>query len=740
MASPRDVIRERSDFRPGVDFRKSITDVTIPGLRRMTDYQIDHDGSIVQRPRITRLINYDLSGDRSIPEAYEDGLDTGRLPIADAAGLHLFTFPTPPNERDRQPTPFVSEYALHAERDVSNVAATTRSGHISVSRALRSSAADLISIYSREAGSLDPPTVTGLSQYLIAYITIRPNYPMTAASFGGQLYVCNGTSMEHDPNRSNTLSTVWRYTATPNSPSNITTLNIHHLRTTERPITYHERDEDGNVQTLTTANGWNNDKENPYADIQANTSSTVDERSRFPTCDLIYATTLGTTEVMFAVQGSRLRWSHPLRWSDSEHMGYQDGDSGDPGDDWPEDHANYRSAEASKLRLTGAEDWSLEDFIDIDPSDGDRIVALTHVQDHLLVLKQSSVWALYGNTDDGFQSVKITDRFGGLSPKSIVNTPHGVFFFSVPDGVYHYTGGASLTKMSGPIGRWYFNTDDERSRVALGYGDNKLFVSLQNPLSSQLPFALRYPTVDVDSPLAGRSQRNLSLGPLYRNTTMVYDFERESWYEWSFHAAAFLNVVVPSAGSELAFYTSMQVGDPIPPDDAPGEVIPPNFYTFASELSPVIFDQYAHYTIPDAESALGVNHSIAAELLLNPRIIVGPFGGSEHDEFPWWRSLRLEFEFVDQATGKSHLTNDPGQPYAYVQYWTDNDGLGELDLTTTGRWQPVLASDVSEGVFYTNFPRRGRLLWVDIELDNPNARLVRVAAVFWPGTRHRRWN
>lgn len=128
-----------------------------------------------------------------------------------------------------------------------------------------------------------------------------------------------------------------------------------------------------------------------------------------------------------------------------------------------------------------AEDWRSEDWIDVDPGvDGDEIVALVPHWDRLLIFKKHSIHALYGTDPDTFQVHPVNLEIGTLSQESVVLADDGIYFFSWPDGVFHYDG----RKFTWVFDRLYPAVEDGtitesyKAEIQLGWGDRRLYVSV----------------------------------------------------------------------------------------------------------------------------------------------------------------------------------------------------------------------------------------------------------------------
>jgi hypothetical protein len=113
-----------------------------------------------------------------------------------------------------------------------------------------------------------------------------------------------------------------------------------------------------------------------------------------------YMFVAGTTEGGVA-RGSRLRWSHP---------GVPDA-------------------------------WRQSDFIDIDTGGG-RITAIASFNDHLLIFKSNTMWALYGYDSQTWQLVRVSSLIGCQGPHSIGKSETACYFYSASSrgGIYGYGG------------------------------------------------------------------------------------------------------------------------------------------------------------------------------------------------------------------------------------------------------------------------------------------------------------
>lgn len=89
------------------------------------------------------------------------------------------------------------------------------------------------------------------------------------------------------------------------------------------------------------------------------------------------------------------------------------------------------------------EDWAIEDYIDIEQGGG-AITAIRSYNDHLLIFKIDSMWALYGYDSDSWQLVKVSSSVGTPSPTCVTRSEDSIYFFSSTgrNGIYAYSGQA----------------------------------------------------------------------------------------------------------------------------------------------------------------------------------------------------------------------------------------------------------------------------------------------------------
>jgi hypothetical protein len=124
------------------------------------------------------------------------------------------------------------------------------------------------------------------------------------------------------------------------------------------------------------------------------------------------------------------------------------------------------------------EDWASEDYLDINEGGG-PITAIESFNDHLLIFKKSSVWALYGYDADSWQLVNVSRSLGAPHRQAVARSEQAVYFYSNPHGVHEVTSGAvkEISEQLRPIfASSDFNTT-AADNVWLGWVNRRLWFS-----------------------------------------------------------------------------------------------------------------------------------------------------------------------------------------------------------------------------------------------------------------------
>ena len=126
---------------------------------------------------------------------------------------------------------------------------------------------------------------------------------------------------------------------------------------------------------------------------------------------------------------------------------------------------------------TSPEDWAQADYIDIDTG-GSKITALRSYEDHLLIFKNDSIWALYGYDAESWQLVQKSSTIGTTSPQAVTRNELAVFFYSASDrgGIYIY-GGERPAEIGSQL-RVALESLTRRDLVWVGWVGRKLWVTL----------------------------------------------------------------------------------------------------------------------------------------------------------------------------------------------------------------------------------------------------------------------
>jgi hypothetical protein len=112
-------------------------------------------------------------------------------------------------------------------------------------------------------------------------------------------------------------------------------------------------------------------------------------------------------------------------------------------------------AEGSRVRYSGItgstpdlSNWEAENYVDLEPTDGQTITGIGIIGSYLLVFKSRKTYVIYDpNTAANRQ---ISNEIGCVAHRSIVQTPLGVFFLSEDQGVCK-TDGKGVTPFSDSI-------------------------------------------------------------------------------------------------------------------------------------------------------------------------------------------------------------------------------------------------------------------------------------------------
>jgi len=135
------------------------------------------------------------------------------------------------------------------------------------------------------------------------------------------------------------------------------------------------------------------------------------------------------------------------------------------------------------------ESWRSLDYIDI-VDGGSGITALIPFQGALYIFKKSSVHMLLGIDTDTFVVQRVTDTLGTPSPRAVVATEAGIYFFSWPDGVFRLDG-TSITNVGmsiQPLIQTQQVTETSITNLDLAWVNRRLWVSIPQATSTTASF------------------------------------------------------------------------------------------------------------------------------------------------------------------------------------------------------------------------------------------------------------
>jgi hypothetical protein len=124
------------------------------------------------------------------------------------------------------------------------------------------------------------------------------------------------------------------------------------------------------------------------------------------------------------------------------------------------------------------ENWATLDFIDIDAGGG-RITGLRSFQDHLLIFKTDSVWALYGYDSESWQLVRVSTTAGAPGITAITASESAVYFYSAAlgRGIFAYVGNSAPVLISENL-RAVLDAVTKDTDVWIGWVNRRLWCSL----------------------------------------------------------------------------------------------------------------------------------------------------------------------------------------------------------------------------------------------------------------------
>ena len=126
------------------------------------------------------------------------------------------------------------------------------------------------------------------------------------------------------------------------------------------------------------------------------------------------------------------------------------------------------------------EDWRTNDYVDVNPGDGDEIVGIAPFGERLLIFKHHSVYVMAGYSPETFQVTQVSSNVGAVSQEAIASSPLGVAFFDEGRGVFLYDGSGvqwAWDRMQPKLADNSIPTA-YRSRIVLGWHGARLLCSV----------------------------------------------------------------------------------------------------------------------------------------------------------------------------------------------------------------------------------------------------------------------
>lgn len=125
------------------------------------------------------------------------------------------------------------------------------------------------------------------------------------------------------------------------------------------------------------------------------------------------------------------------------------------------------------------ESWREDDYIDL-VAGGPRITAIVPFGGTLFVFKDNAIFAIYGFNEETFQVVDISRHLGAISTNCVVATEKGIYFYSIPDGVFFYDG-KEIKDIFAPIRPLLIDSEITEGAIlsmTMGWSNNRLYLSL----------------------------------------------------------------------------------------------------------------------------------------------------------------------------------------------------------------------------------------------------------------------
>jgi hypothetical protein len=135
--------------------------------------------------------------------------------------------------------------------------------------------------------------------------------------------------------------------------------------------------------------------------------------------------------------------------------------------------------------------WAEDDWIDINPGDGDAIIQMIAFRDHLVVFKANSIWAVFGYSRETFQVVEISNNLGLAAHRAVVQSPLGLWFFDGGLGLHLYNGSGSPQWGFEKVWPAMRDADidlDRLDETAIGWVEGRVWVSLRIPAGADRDF------------------------------------------------------------------------------------------------------------------------------------------------------------------------------------------------------------------------------------------------------------
>jgi len=195
--------------------------------------------------------------------------------------------------------------------------------------------------------------------------------------------------------------------------------------------------------------------------------------------------------------------------------------------------------------LDDPETWGANDFFDVNPDDGDKIIGLAVTLDSLVIFKEYNIYILYGDTPTYTEGLtlwrvkKASVSTGSASQGSISNWNRNLIYLSRNEGVQLFGGGVTSDEVE----------FDSMTSALLSKDITPTIGGLNESRFNQVEGVIFDYKYILSVPNGSSTTNNLNL---------VYDFRKNGWSLWNIPANCWC--VYRSSGVDYLYFGSTSTG------------------------------------------------------------------------------------------------------------------------------------------------------------------------------------